>query len=75
MPVDFGPTGNSETLGGPIDRETNRMLVRSRILLTDMHDGRKKTYLPLNGNSNSLGTSDKLILKLAVGLRSGSFTE
>ena len=43
----------------------NRMLIRSRVLLTDMHDGRKKTFLPLTS------TSDKVLLKVGVGLRQG----
>jgi len=44
LPIDFSATGNSHFLGGPIDAQ-GRLLVRSRILITDMHDGRKKVFL------------------------------
>eukprot|EP00931_Biecheleriopsis_adriatica_P047865 TRINITY_DN27623_c0_g1_i1.p1 TRINITY_DN27623_c0_g1~~TRINITY_DN27623_c0_g1_i1.p1 ORF type:complete len:1920 (-),score=347.57 TRINITY_DN27623_c0_g1_i1:48-5807(-) len=45
LPLDFSdPGGGSTTLGGPIDQD-GRLLIRSNVLLTDMHDGRKKVFL------------------------------
>jgi len=45
LPLDFfsGP-GGSLRLGGPMDWD-GRLLVRNRMLLTDIHDGRKKSVL------------------------------
>lgn len=45
LPLDLShPAGGSTMLGGPIGQD-GRLLVRARVLLTDMHDGRKKVYL------------------------------
>lgn len=45
LPLDFSdPTGGSRIMGGPID-ENGRLLVRTKAMLTDMHNGRKKVYL------------------------------
>jgi len=62
LPLDLNtPQGGSAVLGGPIDRD-GRLLIRSRVLLTDMHDGRKKMYLSTRNR--------KSILKVGVNLGS-----
>eukprot|EP00746_Dinoflagellata_sp_MGD_P080292 gnl/MRDRNA2_/MRDRNA2_32069_c0_seq1.p1 gnl/MRDRNA2_/MRDRNA2_32069_c0~~gnl/MRDRNA2_/MRDRNA2_32069_c0_seq1.p1 ORF type:complete len:731 (-),score=99.82 gnl/MRDRNA2_/MRDRNA2_32069_c0_seq1:189-2381(-) len=53
LPLDFvTPGGGSQTLGGPVD-SNGRMLVRRSVMLTDIHDGRKKVFLKLM-STNSL---------------------
>lgn len=48
LPLDLtNKRGGSETLGGPIDEKTGRLLLRGRVLIPNMHDGRKKTYMKL----------------------------
>ncbi|CAE7663767.1 unnamed protein product, partial [Symbiodinium sp. CCMP2456] len=44
LPLDLSdPSGGSSSLGGPI--KDGRLLIRSTVFLTDMHDGRKKVFL------------------------------
>eukprot|EP00929_Paragymnodinium_shiwhaense_P013071 TRINITY_DN12092_c0_g2_i1.p1 TRINITY_DN12092_c0_g2~~TRINITY_DN12092_c0_g2_i1.p1 ORF type:complete len:1857 (+),score=275.76 TRINITY_DN12092_c0_g2_i1:143-5713(+) len=51
LPLDFfSAAGGSGSLGGPTD-ERGRLLVRQKILLTDIHDGRKKVYFRNTGPS------------------------
>lgn len=60
LPLDLTvPQGGSTLLGGPL-KEDGRLLVRSKVMITDMHDGRKKTYLATS--------NQKLILKVGVTL-------
>ncbi|CAE7395722.1 unnamed protein product [Symbiodinium natans] len=45
LPLDvISTTGGSLGLGGPIDG-SGRLLIRQRVMLTDIHDGRKKVFL------------------------------
>ncbi|CAE8615799.1 unnamed protein product [Polarella glacialis] len=45
LPLDvISPGGGSASLGGPIDAK-GRLLIRERVLLTDIHDGRKKVFM------------------------------
>eukprot|EP00746_Dinoflagellata_sp_MGD_P074024 gnl/MRDRNA2_/MRDRNA2_29958_c0_seq1.p1 gnl/MRDRNA2_/MRDRNA2_29958_c0~~gnl/MRDRNA2_/MRDRNA2_29958_c0_seq1.p1 ORF type:complete len:1710 (+),score=336.57 gnl/MRDRNA2_/MRDRNA2_29958_c0_seq1:304-5130(+) len=45
LPLDLSTDeGGSAILGGPIGSD-GRLLIRQRVLITDMHDGRKKIYL------------------------------
>jgi len=63
MPLDFSfPEGGSKKLGGPLGTD-GRMLIRTRVLITDMHDGRKKIHL--------LTRRQKLTMK--VGIIMGGF--
>ncbi|CAE7587291.1 unnamed protein product, partial [Symbiodinium pilosum] len=44
LPLDLSdPQGGSVSLGGPV--KDGRLLIRSNVFLTDMHDGRKKVFL------------------------------
>eukprot|EP00923_Selenidium_pygospionis_P037476 GHVN01065728.1.p1 GENE.GHVN01065728.1~~GHVN01065728.1.p1 ORF type:complete len:1909 (-),score=197.04 GHVN01065728.1:4706-10432(-) len=51
--------GGSEALGGPFDQTTGRLLIRSRVLVSDLHDGRKKVYFAFPKDRD-------LVLKLGV---------
>jgi len=69
LPLDLSdPTGGSRVLGGPLDAKEGRLLVRSRVMLTDMHDGRKKVFLKTGGQKLQmkigimLGTHSRLSL-------------
>ncbi|CAE8637080.1 unnamed protein product [Polarella glacialis] len=45
LPLDISnPGGGSQILGGPLDAN-GRLLIRASVMLTDMHDGRKKVYM------------------------------
>ncbi|CAL1161870.1 unnamed protein product [Cladocopium goreaui] len=47
LPLDaISDTGGSAAYGGPVDAD-GRLLIRERIMLTDIHDGRKKVFLRL----------------------------
>eukprot|EP00435_Cladocopium_sp_Y103_P051588 s124_g16.t1 len=47
LPLDaISDTGGSAAYGGPVDAD-GRLLIRERIMLTDIHDGRKKLFLRL----------------------------
>lgn len=49
LPLDFSSAqGGSATLGGPID-QAGRLLIRANVMLTDMHDGRKKVFISTGG--------------------------
>ncbi|CAD7949037.1 unnamed protein product [Amoebophrya sp. A25] len=66
LPLDFGVGGGSEKMGGPIDPNTGQLLLRSRIAVTDIHDGRKKVFLPSpTGLPASTGES-KLLMKVEL---------
>ncbi|CAK9069850.1 Nephrocystin-3 [Durusdinium trenchii] len=46
LPLDaISSTGGSAVYGGPVD--DGRLLMRERVMLTDIHDGRKKVFLRL----------------------------
>jgi hypothetical protein len=58
LPLDLSePGGGSKILGGPLGKD-GRLLVRQRVLVTDMHDGRKKMYLKTRRK--------KLLLKVGI---------
>ncbi|CEM11840.1 unnamed protein product [Vitrella brassicaformis CCMP3155] len=66
LPLDLsGGDGGAAVLGGPVD-SNGRLLIRSRVVITDMHDGRKKLYLDTKGRTLvlkigvTIGTSDEL---------------
>mmetsp|Transcript_16763 Transcript_16763/g.38787 ORF Transcript_16763/g.38787 Transcript_16763/m.38787 type:complete len:1807 (+) Transcript_16763:74-5494(+) len=60
LPLDLNtPQGGSAALYGPIDKD-GKLLLRSRVLVTDMHDGRKKMYLSTRNR--------KSLLKVGVSL-------
>eukprot|EP00929_Paragymnodinium_shiwhaense_P103616 TRINITY_DN67243_c0_g1_i1.p1 TRINITY_DN67243_c0_g1~~TRINITY_DN67243_c0_g1_i1.p1 ORF type:complete len:2048 (-),score=333.28 TRINITY_DN67243_c0_g1_i1:102-6245(-) len=60
LPLDLSdPAGGSQAIGGPLDKD-GRMLLRAHVLITDMHDGRKKTYLAAGGK--------RLMLKIGISL-------
>ena len=45
LPLDFSDAkGGSQIMGGPLGQD-GRLLMRTHVMLTDMHDGRKKVYL------------------------------
>jgi len=57
LPLDFSnEKGGSESLGGPLDQD-GRLLIRSNVLLTDMHDGRKKVFLSVGSQALQLKTA------------------
>lgn len=79
MPLDLSdPKGGSPLLGGPI--KDGRLLVRSKVLITDMHDGRKKMYIATDGKPLQmkvgvlLGGYSKLSLASSLSFRVTSST-
>merc|ERR1712232_1262248 len=51
MPLDlYSSQGGSVSLGGPVD-DVGHLLVRHRILLSDIHDGRRKLFMMSRGDS------------------------
>lgn len=68
MPLDFlSPEGGSASLGGPTDA-AGRILVRKRLLLSDIHDGRRKLFLNARADSIlrvAIVSGDAPILEMA----------
>ncbi|CAD7926468.1 unnamed protein product [Amoebophrya sp. A120] len=63
LPFDLGPGGGSESIGGPINTNTAQLLIRSRVVVTDLHDGRKKVFLPApTGNAENR----RILIKIEV---------
>ncbi|CAK0861069.1 unnamed protein product, partial [Prorocentrum cordatum] len=51
LPLDaLSPSGGSGSLGGPLGQD-GRLLLRHRVMLTNIHDGRKKVFLRPRGGS------------------------
>jgi len=64
LPLDLSdPEGGSKVFGGPLSAD-GRLLVRQRVSITDMHDGRKKLYLKTGRK--------KLLMKVGISL--GGYT-
>lgn len=64
MPLDLSdPKGGSAVLGGPI--KDGRLLVRAKVMITDMHDGRKKVYMSTGGKT----------LQVKVGVLLGGYSK